>query len=236
MFKNILYLSISGMIILSCMYCGFEAVRIYHLSENGAALSLSTKKFERDIAGRKKILILGDSLAYGVGASSQKTSFAGKISEHYKELSIVNNAKIGETVASLKDSLDEKVSEEYETIFIIVGGNDIMRMHINVYNSANSIESIIDKSSRHSKKVVLITTGNFNYVSLNPWILKSVFNARANAIRHAALRLESNFPSFRYVDFSTYPISKKDYKTYEATDGYHLNDLGVNRLVSAALE
>ncbi len=234
--KNILYLIISIAIIMTCIYLGYEVVRMHRLVENGSAMSLSTEKFERRQEGNSSILILGDSLAYGVGASSPKTSFAGKLAEHYHDSTITNKAKIGETVSSLKETIDEKITDKYEIIFIIVGGNDIMRMHINIFNSAESIKPIIDKASKHSSKVVLITTGNFNYVSLQPWILKSVFNKRADLLRKAALKLETDYPNYSYVDFYATPTDEKEYKSYEASDGYHLNDAGVNKLITTTLE
>jgi lysophospholipase L1-like esterase len=234
--KNILYLFLSIAIITTCIYLGYEAVRIHELTGNGAAMSLSTEKFERRLERENGILILGDSLAYGVGASSQEASFAGKIAEHYHDSAVNNKAKIGETVDSLKETIDEKITDKYEIIFIIVGGNDIMRMHINIFNSANSIKPIIDKASRHSARVVLVTTGNFNYVSLQPWILKSIFNNRANILRRAALKLETNYPNYSYIDFYTTSMDEEEYKSYEASDGYHLNDAGVNRLITITME
>lgn len=221
---------------MTCIYLGYEVVRIHELTSNGAVMSLSTEKFERRHEKENGILILGDSLAYGVGASSQEASFAGKLAEHYHDSSITNKAEIGETVGSLKETIDEKITGKYEIIFIIVGGNDIMRMHINIFNSANRIKPIVDKASQHSAKVVLITTGNFNYVSLQPWILKSVFNKRADILRQAALKLKANYPGFSYIDFYATSMGKEEYKSYEASDGYHLNDAGVNRLVITTLE
>lgn len=236
MLKNISYLILSVAIILTCVYLGYEALRIHELTGYGAAMSLSTEKFERPRNGDNDILILGDSLAYGVGTSSQETSFAGQLAEHYPNSSITNNAKIGETVGSLKATIDEKIAGEYEIIFIIVGGNDIMRMHINIFNSASSIKPVIDKASRHSPQVVLITTGNFNHVSLQPWILKRVFSKRADILRQTALKLEVEYPGFSYIDFYAVPTSRAEYKAYEASDGYHLNDAGMKQLVATTLE
>lgn len=234
--KNILYLFFSVAIIATCVYLGYEAVRIHELTGNGAGMSLSTEKFERRQEKENGILILGDSLAYGVGASSRETSFAGKLAEHYHDSPITNKAEIGETVSSLEETIDEKITDKYEIIFIIVGGNDIMRMHINIFNSANGIKPIVDKASQHSARVVLITTGNFNYVSLQPWILKSVFNKRADILRREALKLEADYPSYSYIDFYATSMDKEEYKSYEASDGYHLNDAGVNRLIASTLE
>ena len=234
--KNILYLFLSVAIIMTCIYLGYEAIRIHELTGNGAVMSLSTEKFERRQERENGILILGDSLAYGVGASSREASFAGKLAEHYHDSPITNKAEIGETVGSLKETIDKKITDKYEIIFIIVGGNDIMRMHINIFNSANGIKPIIDKASRHSFRVVLVTTGNFNYVSLQPWILKSVFNKRADILRQAALKLEADYPSYSYIDFYATSMDEEEYKSYEASDGYHLNDAGVNRLIASTLE
>lgn len=234
--RNLVYAIGALFIIIICTYLGYEAYRIKHLADAGAVLSRTTEKFAREIDGKSDILILGDSLAYGVGASSPELSFAGKLAQEFEGSSITNNAEIGETIISLRNTISSKLTGRYKKIYIIVGGNDIMRVHFNIYNSANSIDHIIRESSQHTDKVVLITTGKFDNVSLSPWILKSVFNARADIVRRSAIELEDTYTNYDYIDFYSVSIEKKEYKRLEAKDGYHLNDLGVDKLVSTTLE
>ncbi|HMS30943.1 MAG TPA: SGNH/GDSL hydrolase family protein [Candidatus Saccharibacteria bacterium] len=234
--RYIVYVGGIFFMLATCTYLGYEAFRIYRLAGAGADMSLSTIKFERVNKGKNDILILGDSLAFGVGASTPEVSFAGKIAQKHSGLAVSNQAKIGETIVSLKNTIDSKLTARYDKIYIIVGGNDIMRIHFNIFNSAGSLDYIISKASQHADKVVLITTGRFDNVSLSPWILKDVYNARASIIRQSGLKLEDTYANYDYIDFYSTYIGRKEYKKLEAVDGYHLNDLGVDKLVSTVLE
>lgn len=219
-----------------CTYLGYEVLRMNRLIDAGASISLSTEKFEKTINGKNEILVLGDSLAYGVGASSAEKSFAAVLADNFSNKSIENNAEIGETISSLQKTLDQKLTTRYEHIYIIVGGNDIMRIHINVFSSARSLKAVIRDISRRAERVTLITTGDFDYVSLSPWMMRGIFNARAKIIRSAALDLESEVSNLNYVDLYKTRVDKSEYKRLEASDGYHVNDAGIQKLVSIMLQ
>ena len=234
--RNIFAIALIFIITSICAYMGYEVVRMDRLVNAGASMSRSAQKYDKKISDKKEILVLGDSLAYGVGVSGPEKSFAGVLSERYKDKSIKNNAVIGETIGSLRTTLDKKLTAKYERIYIVVGGNDIMRMHINVFSSKESLKPIIRQASQHADMVILVTTGNFDNVSLSPWALKSFFDIRANIIRSSALELESEIKNFNYIDFQNVMIDRKEYKKLEAADGYHLNDQGIQKLVSVMLE
>lgn len=206
------------------------------LIEAGKRMSQTAKKFERPVDDKNEVLILGDSLAYGVGASTPENSLAGVLAERLAGKSIENKAEIGETIGSLRKTLDDKQATHYEQVYIVVGGNDIMRMHINVLSSRDSLKALIKEAAQQSDQVTLVTTGDFKNVTLSPFILKTVFDIRANTIRRAALELETELNNFDYVDFYSVPFEKLEYKQLEAADGYHLNDRGIQRLVSIMLQ
>lgn len=216
-------------------YAAIEVFRVKRLVGASSRLSLSTTKYERIINLNKEILVLGDSLAYGVGASKPENSFVGLLAKQLNNKSIKNEAEIGETTKSLKDTIDSKISGRYEKIFIIIGANDIIRINIDVNESASNLDYIINKSSQSSDEVILVTTANIKYISLTPSVLSALYGRRADIIRQKALNLEKKYPNFRYVDFYSYPISKYEYKELEAKDGYHLNDEGFKALVNVTL-
>jgi lysophospholipase L1-like esterase len=169
----------------------------------------------------------------GVGSSNPENSFAGVLAQKFSDKSIENNAEIGETTKSLQNTLDKKLDGNYETIYIIIGGNDIMRMHINLFTSKKSLNSVVKKTSKHANKIVLVTTGNFKYVSLAPAALRGVFDMRAKMLRDSALALEAESDEVDYIDFYSVPLKESEYKQLEAADGYHLNDDGIQRLIAA---
>ncbi len=226
--------ALAGIIIILgvCTYLAYEVVRMNQLITAGASLSRSAQKFERPIGEKNEILILGDSLAYGVGASSPDKSFAGVLAARFNDKSVKNKAVIGETTSSLNKTIDGELTNHYEKIYIIVGGNDIMRMHINILKSSKSLRTAIEKASLQANEVVIMTAGDFDDVSLSPWALKPIFELRAEMIRNTALKLEHEYENFDYIDIKAAAIDSEVYKQLEAPDGYHLNDQGIEMLVS----
>jgi len=230
--------ALTGIILIvgTCVYLGYEVLRMNLLIDEGAKLSRSTQIFERTIDDKNEILILGDSLAYGVGVDKPEDSFAGVLAERLKFKSIKNNSEIGETTSSLDASLNDKMAARYETTYIIVGGNDIMRMHINIYGSKDALKSLIKRVSKQSDNVYLVTTGDFKNVSLSPWILKNAYSYRSDLIRNTAIDLESKYANFNYIDFKSVKMSREEYQKLEAADGYHLNEQGIKELISVTLD
>ncbi len=214
-----------------CSYLGYEVYRMHRLIDAGANMSRTAQRFEQPIGDKNEILILGDSLAYGVGVSNPKESFAGALAQRFRDKSIKNHAEIGETAGSLNATLDEKLNNNYEQVFIIVGGNDIMRMHINVLSSRNSLKNVVRTAVKKADRVTLVTTGDFKNVSLVPLALKHIYSLRANIIRESALELETEHSNFDYIDFQAESIGKREYSLLEAADGYHLNEKGIERLL-----
>lgn len=233
--RNFLYLVGIITILGTCSYLGYEVVRMDGLIDAGAGMSRTAKKFDRPIDNKKEILVLGDSLAFGVGVAKPEDSFAGILAERFDKKSVENNAEIGETIGSLQKTLDKKLIGHYEQVYIIVGGNDIMRMHINIFSSKRSLRTLVTNASQHADQVFLVTTGDFSNVSLSPWLLRSAYGMRANMIREVALDLEDELDNFDYVDFYAARIKRDDYKQLEAADGYHLNEHGIERLVATML-
>lgn len=219
-----------------CSYLGYEVIRMNQLINAGAVMTRNAVKFERPIEGKNEILIIGDSLAYGVGVTKPEDSFAGVLADSFDNKAIVNKAEIGETIGSLENSIDEKLATRYERVYIIVGGNDIMRMHINILNSKDSLKTLVRDAAQSADRVFLVTTGDFENVSLSPWLLKQVFEIRSNMIRSTALELELEISNFDYIDFQSENIGKYEYKLLEAADGFHLNEQGIQRLVSTIIK
>ncbi len=197
---------------------------------NGRYMVTITDRYERRLDGRPEILILGDSLAYGVGTSTGETSFAGQIAQAYPDKSIVNKSVVGDSTTELASDIDEHLdNKRYESIYILISGNDIFRFGVDIQDSADNLRDITSKAAEHADTTYLITTPDFKNVSLIPWFSRGFYSNRSNIIHQAAISIHNNHDNVVYVD--TYDVDPSHYSKLEATDGFHLNDDGIKELV-----
>lgn len=211
----------------------FYGVQIANRINIGRRLAAETTPFNKTTGSTKKILIVGDSLAYGVGASSPEKSISGQISKKFPEANIINKATIGDDTADLLKDLPKKIDQNYDIIVVIIGGNDIIRFPTDLEHTSKNMENIIQFSSRNSSRTFVITSGDFRNVSFVPPFLKGYFAQRANLLRQQTIEFAGNHHNVTYID--AFSIPESDYKNYEAPDHFHLNDAGIARLVALLL-
>lgn len=75
----------------------------------------------------ERIVVLGDSLSEGVGASSPENGYVG-ILERRIGVTIINKGVSGDTVGAAKNRLESDVlNENPDIVMILLGGNDAIR-------------------------------------------------------------------------------------------------------------
>ncbi len=231
--KTLFYslLSIFVPIMLTCilivtLYAGSRLILYKH---NGEVLAKNTSAFERS-GDSQHFLLLGDSLAYGVGTSSSEHSLAGLLAEKYPHAHIENRAKIGNDVEGLLQDIVSLKPEDidYDGIFVLIGGNDIMRYGVNINESAESIQKIIDLLSDRSAKVYVYSTVDFKNVKAVTVFLRSFYSKRSDIMYNATKTAASQHDNVVFVD--AYHVSSKEFSQLQASDGFHLNDTGTRRL------
>lgn len=107
---------------------------------------------------QKKLVVLGDSIAEGVGASKPKNSYASILANEL-DFSLENFAKSGDTTADLieklkKDDVKKAISQA-DFIEISIGGNDFLTKRdelLDLYNN-RSLLSLASEISEISSDV-----------------------------------------------------------------------------------
>ena len=222
------------LLLLVTTHIGYVGLRSYQQMHHGEALASNTEPFSRTLpTASGSILILGDSLAYGVGASSPERSLAGQLSERFPAYSVVNKAKVGATTEELADSIADEVDGTYDTAFIVIGGNDIARYGVDLHQTVRSLRSVAEVASSRVGHVYLITSGDFANVSILPWFLRPYYSDRSRRVRDAARVIDASLDNLDYVDM--FNVNPDRYGQMEAPDGFHLNDFGIAQLLEAAL-
>ena len=225
-----LYLVSIFVLLVALMHISYIGIQMQIQMSNGRRLADSTILYSRHTNSDKDILILGDSLAYGVGTSSPENSFAGQIGAIYPDHNIINKAVIGDATRQLADSILEQMDRQYDVTFVFTGGNDIVRHGIDLQASEANLKKIIEVAAENSNQVYVLTTADFANVSIIPWFLAGFYSNRSDTLRRASQEIANRYGNVDYVD--VFNFDPGTYKTLEASDGFHLNDEGIRQLLN----
>jgi lysophospholipase L1-like esterase len=189
----------------------------------GSELARLATAYERHVTGEAtRVLIIGDSIAVGCGASRPEESIAGLLAQDFPCVAIVNRARNGARTAEATAQLRADGDLRYDAILINVGGNDILR-RTPFHTLPAQIDRLIREARQRSDCVICTTTPNVGLVPaffppVSWWLtrrsrqLRDLFAAAAE--RHGA----------HYVNFfhprSTDPFSR-EWQRYFAADRLH---------------
>lgn len=203
-------------------------VRIAVLARRGGVLIKQMSAYQQTgSTNGMKILILGDSLAYGTGASSPQTSLAGRIGKRFPDAHITNQGKNGMRTKGLAEEM-KQLTDHYDLIVIVVGGNDLIHPWLDLDRAAKNLETIYKTASTHADQVISLTTGNLRHTSFFLWPLNHYFGKRSIYLRNQASNIADTLPNVTYIDLVKRNQSVPFGHLQEAPDHLHLSDDGTN--------
>ena len=169
------------------------------------------------------MLVAGDSLAVGVGATDNHFSLAGRIGRDYPQAAITNIAKSGSKFADLEAQLAPQTRAHYDLIFITIGANDITGRTPYADVEA-SLRRMLSQTDILGSKTILLTAGD---VGLSPaflWPLSTYFGARTRAVRKIFMSEIAQHAQAHYVDLfrkKKDEIFNTNIPRYYAADRFH---------------
>lgn len=128
---------------------------------------------------QKSLVVLGDSIAEGVGASSKEKSYANILAKEL-DFSLKNYAKSGDTTADLIKKLDNKdiknAIKDADYVEISIGGNNFLSEReklLDLYNNRSilSLASEINDISKSVEKDMPIIIDKINDINPNVQIV-----------------------------------------------------------------
>ncbi len=192
-------------------------------------------------AGRPvAISVLGDSLAFGTGASEPTGGFAFRLYESIERerpgSEITNDAIGGTTVADvLRLEVDRLRGTHPDLIVVCVGGNDVVR-RTDPHAFARSYARLVDAIRREVPQAELVLVGVPN-VATSP--LFADFDARAIALfsreDDAAVRSNAVRTGAGFVDLFALSQAAKSRPGFFSSDQFHPSDDGHERIAERAL-
>jgi len=118
----------------------------------------------------KTMLVLGDSTAAGVGASSPEDSIAGRLAAYIGATHVENYARSGAYVEDLKGQIDQATLERYDTILIQIGGGDMVFFH-DARKTAQKLD-ILMMTLPEAGQTLLMSAGNVGGAKIFPMLIR----------------------------------------------------------------
>lgn len=219
---------VNGWLVLAGLGLGWALAAVLKIARLSRISSRLPRLKPYEQAGSQtgpRILVLGDSVAFGLGASSSAASIAGLLGHQFPRAQIINQGQIGLQTEQLASNLAVP-GLRYDLIVITIGANDIIRPWINLKKSAQHLQAIYRYASEHAGQVATYTTANLSTCRLFLWPLNRYIGRRSLWLRQAAKAIAGDLPNVSYVDlFPGHKTFASDHHLL-AADQLHLSDEG----------
>lgn len=213
-------------ILIALIFAFLVAQLIYSGYYFRKARILAETIFTRDleVGDRKnpilKVLIGGDSIATGVGATSAQTSTAGRLANYLAKsnyLIFKNRAANGAKIRNLlKETLP---SEKQDLIILIVSSNDLLYF-TNFKKFETDTKKVLEKYSKLTKKLIIVGPGRIDSCVAIPYPLKLIYKNRGSKYASVIASKTRYYPNIVYIKPDWPP------KGTFSSDKFHPNDEG----------
>jgi lysophospholipase L1-like esterase len=169
------------------------------------------------------MLVLGDSTAVGVGATSS-TNVPGRLAEHL-HASVENYAKSGAKVGWLTEQRMRAKRAHYDTTLVQIGANDVVSTG-NLTVAAAVFEKELAALTKMSGRVIVLTAGDIGDSGVFIRPLGAVISYRTRVLREYFKKTCEKYGAV-YVDIYAEPnVLARDPGRYYAADNFHLSSEG----------
>ncbi len=214
-------------IVLGFLSLGYSLYRVKHKIAFSQKLAASTEAFQLTSTDlTTTVLVLGDSTAVGVGASSPETSIPGLFAKEVQATYLENRGVSGARVEDLAGQLAKTNLSEYDYILIQIGGNDVVARH-DAEVVAQELGVLLEKLPAHQKLIVQMC-GDVGTATLLPWYVKPYFSNKNQAFHTAFERIVTKSGGL-YVNLYL-PKAEDPFVAqpgvYFSADGFHPSSAG----------
>ena len=204
----------------------YQLSRFLKLEKIGKNMARITVPYSRQVRNpMKRVLIVGDSLAVGVGSSIPEHSIAGLLGKDYPDADITNLAVSGSKIKDVLKTLESSKDLGYDLILIQVGGNDVVQF-TDIDSAKNDTDELLKIAKTKSDKVLFYTSGSVGYAPIFTVPVSWIYTYRTQKL-YSVLKKVANDNNVTYIDLL---YTKKDdpFKTdideYYANDYFHVSD------------
>lgn len=222
-----MYYTIAFVIALVILLGAYFGILMHQRVALSQELIAKAQKFYTEATDSSpSLLVLGDSTAVGVGASSPTTTVPFYLAQHLAIPSVENHAVSGAKIADLATQLRNVQRKEYDYILIMVGGNDIIQFH-SAEKAVIALHTVFENLPQ-AKQTFLMPAGNVGAAPMFPWPVSFVYT-KLNQAYHDQLSVLADEYAVTYVNVYEAPVDDpfvQDPELYLAKDMLHPSDAG----------
>ena len=193
-----MYLSLALLIALPLVFIASQAVtylRRIRFSESLVARSVCAQHQPDD--ARKTLVVVGDSLAVGVGARAEE-SVAGRVAAAFPHVRVFNYSKAGARVRDVAAQLARYPEARADVVLIQACANDVCGLH-RIDSIEAQLREVIESAHGLGARVFLMPGNNFCLAPFFMWPAQPLLMYRAFRIRAMIARLAEQTGS-EFVD------------------------------------
>lgn len=139
---------------------------------------------------RVRLALLGDSIAYGVGADRPEDTLAVRLPAGLEEVGVATETRVlawpGARSANLRRQVQRARAWQPDLALIIIGANDLTHQ-VPVSEAADGLRRAVRALREADVAVVLAPAPDLSVVPLVPPALRAVARARSEELRRAQL-------------------------------------------------
>jgi lysophospholipase L1-like esterase len=172
---------------------------------------------------QKRILVAGDSTAYGTGAAENTQSVAGRVGALFPEATLTNVSVNGLRLAGLRELLNEQPETSYDLILLQIGANDVTGF-TGREAVRSDLEKVLEYAEAHAPHVVVVTSGNVGLSPLFKSPVAELLGWRTRVVREIFIDTIAKRPAVAYVDLYVEredDVFLTDVPRYYAEDLFH---------------
>jgi lysophospholipase L1-like esterase len=183
-------------------------------------------------------LILGDSLAVGVGAKDIHNSIPGRLARDYPHVHINNHGQNGARVVDIVDKIPQLEEQYFDLALISVGGNDVLsyttskEIISNLFLVLNTVKKIANNN------VILVGPLNVGSSTLFWFPFSALYNARSKMLSEIFYKVCKTL-GVVYIDIYASRFDDpfvKNRNLYFAKDKIHPSDEGYSYIYNKIKE
>jgi lysophospholipase L1-like esterase len=214
----------------SGLYSLFVWLRVRYFSRISRRLIKQTKRVShKPTAPSRSILVIGDSLWAGVGASDPADSLAGRLRADLPRAQIINKAVSGARIIDGLDQLKEAVDKHgaFDQIIIQLGANDIVTL-TGTNQARQDLRELLKRAKTVGSDIAYLVSGSVGFAPmfLPPldWFYTRMTRQYLKALSAVADELGVNYIDLFY-ERTRDPFYRNPDKLY-APDKFHPSGAG----------
>jgi len=188
-----------------------------------------------------KLLLLGDSLAAGLGAGRRKETLGGRLSKALaratsRPVYLRTAAVVGSESQALTEQLDS-IPADYraDVAVIVVGGNDVTHM-VPPETAARHLEQVISRIAASGTAVVVGTCPDLGTLQAVPQPLRSLLSRRSKRMAAAQNRVALRAGALSVsLGIEVGPVFRAEPEEMFSVDRFHPSAAGYRRTAEALL-